>query len=146
VIPPLDAKGKLPAGIYYTDWQEFTTRYATSCWQRRILDGLIKAADALRQAGCPTIYINGSFITGKRLPGDFDACWEEDGVNWDSIDEILLTFDHLRTTQNAHFLGELFPAHSAADDVGSTFLEFFQRDRDDQPKGIIAINLREEGQ
>jgi hypothetical protein len=28
----------------------------------------------LRAAGCRTIYINGSFVTDKLNPNDFDAC------------------------------------------------------------------------
>jgi hypothetical protein len=37
--------------------------------------------------------------------------------------------------------GELFPADWASQADGKTFLDFFQRDRARQPKGIIAIDL-----
>ena len=26
------------------------------------------------------VYINGSFVTAKKIPGDYDLCWSIDGV------------------------------------------------------------------
>lgn len=40
----------------------------------------------LRAAGCKRAYIDGSFINAKERPGDFDACWDLDGVDFDVID------------------------------------------------------------
>ena len=47
----------------------------------------------LKNAGCLTVYLNGSFVTNKEVPNDFDACWEEDGVDPAVLDPVLLTFD-----------------------------------------------------
>lgn len=58
-----------------------------------MLEGLARALRDLRAAGCNRAYIDGSFITTKEHPGDFDACWDLDGVDFDVIDEVLLTFD-----------------------------------------------------
>ena len=54
----------------------------------------------------------------------------------------LLVFDHRRTAQKITFMGELFPADWEADERGKTYLEFFQADQENKPKGIIAIDLR----
>lgn len=106
------------------------------------MDGLRAALENLKAAGCRTIYINGSFVTSKDLPNDYDACWEEDGVEPTDLDPVLLTFDPGRTTQKAKYMGELFPASIIADSDGLSFLEFFQTDKDTgRPKGIIAIDL-----
>jgi hypothetical protein len=53
----------------------------------------------------------------------------------------LLKFDAKRSAQKAAYGGEFFPAGWPADSAGTLFLEFFQMDRDGNPKGIIAINL-----
>jgi hypothetical protein len=38
--------------------------------------------------------------------------------------------------------GELFPVEATAEPSGTTFLDYFQRDRETgQPKGIIAIDF-----
>lgn len=100
----------------------------------------------LRSAGCPTIYIDGSFVTHKLVPGDFDACWEANGVDIKQLKIIapdLLKFDAKRAAQKAAYGGEFFPAGWPADRSGTLFLEFFQIDRDGNPKGIIAIDLAE---
>ena len=109
-----------------------------------LLAGLREAMQSLKNAGCRTIYVDGSFITDKEIPGDFDACWEEAGVDPLKLDPTLLEFANGRAAQKAKYLGELFPASSQADDDGFTFLQFFQTDRDaGKPKGIIAIDLWE---
>jgi hypothetical protein len=58
-----------------------------------------------------------------------------------SLEPLLLDFKNKRAAQKAKYGGELFPASHTADRQGKTFLEFFQQDRDGNPKGIIQINL-----
>ena len=98
----------------------------------------------LRDAGCKRVYVDGSFVTNKSIPGDFDACWEEAGVDPIILDPVLLTFANGRAEQKMKYLGELFPASSDAVGDGFSFLEFFQTDKQNGGrKGIIAINLGE---
>ena len=93
-------------------------------------------------AGCRTAYLNRSFVTSKESPNDYDACWEEAGVDPTVLDPVLLTFDPGRAMQKAKYMGELFPASVVADADGLSFFEFFQSDKDTgNPKGIIAIDL-----
>ena len=56
-------------------------------------------------AGCRTVYLNGSFVTSKTFPNDYDACWEEAGVDPAALDPVLLTFDPGRATQKAKYMG-----------------------------------------
>ncbi|MFO1467873.1 MAG: hypothetical protein U1F35_15775 [Steroidobacteraceae bacterium] len=134
--------GNLPVGEHLASWQEFVDRYGYTSWRRRLLDGLLHALRLLRNAGCMRVYIDGSFVTAKEEPGDFDACWDAEGVDFDLVDERLLIFDNGRATQKAAFLGELFIADSRADPQGTLFRDFFQTDRDGQRKGIITIDLK----
>ena len=57
------------------------------------MTGLRAALENLKGAGCRTIYLNGSFVTSKDLPNDYDACWVEAGVEPAALDPVLLTFD-----------------------------------------------------
>ena len=89
---------------------------------------------------------NTSFSVSQRASASSarrDACWDLDGVDFDVIDEVLLTFDAGRRAQTAKVRGELFPADAAADPLGTLFRDFFQRDRDGNPKGIIVIDLED---
>jgi len=143
MIVPFDTQGNLPPGVHTATWPAFVRRFGTTPHRRRLLAGLHAALAALRAAGCRTAYIDGSFVTAKDIPNDFDACWDIEGVDPALLDPILLTFAHGRAAQKAKYLGELFPAQISEGGSGSTFLEFFQIDKESgNPKGIIAIELR----
>ncbi len=142
MIPAFDAGGNLPPGIHPASWDRIVTRFATNTRRRELLDGLLDALRSLKRAGCRTAYLDGSFVTAKELPGDFDACWEVAGVDPGRLDRELLDFSDGRAAQKVRYGGELFPAETAAEPAGTTFLDYFQRDRDTgEPKGIIAIDL-----
>jgi hypothetical protein len=117
-------------------------RYAINERRKQLLTGLRSAIESLHAAGCTRVYLDGSCVTDKEVPGDFDACWEAGSVDPGLLDPVLLEFSDRRAAQNAKFGGELFPAQFVAEPAGTTFLEFFQLDRlTQQPKGIIAIDL-----
>jgi hypothetical protein len=141
MIPEFDERGSLPPGIHHATWTEIVTRYATSVRRRELLDGLLDALRSLKAAGCATAYIDGSLVTSKNTPGDFDACWDSGGVVLSRLDSELVDFSDDRAAQKARYGGELYPADWSADADGTTYLDFFQRDRLKQPKGIIAIAL-----
>lgn len=108
-----------------------------------MLAGLRRALEALRLAHCAVVYINGSFVTAKTLPGDFDACWSVAGVDPALLDPVLLDFSDSRAAQKAKYGGELFPAELAEGATGKIWLEFFQQDRaTGRVKGIVAMELR----
>lgn len=97
---------------------------------------------ALRKAGCRTMYVDGSFVTTKEMPGDFDGCWDPEGVDVEALEPVLLDFSNKRAAQKARYGGELFIAGSPADLAGRTFLEFFQQDREGNVKGLVAFDLQ----
>ncbi len=141
MVPNFTEGGLLPPGVHWATWEEIVSRFGANERRRELLAGLRAALENLRQAGCQTVYINGSFVTTKDVPGDFDACWEEQGVDPDLLDPVLLEFDRGREAQKAKYLGELFPVADAGGN-GLSLLEFFQTDKESgQPKGIVAIDL-----
>ena len=141
MIPPLNDDGLLPVGIHRATWAEVEAMYGTSVCRRTLADGARQAAENLKAAGCKTLYLDGSFVTSKERPSDFDGCWDPQGVSGEDLDPILLTFSNGRAAQKAKYRGELFISSQTADG-GLTFLEFFQRDKwTGNPKGIIAVDL-----
>jgi hypothetical protein len=145
MLPAFDSEGNLPPGIHSCTWEEFVARFGVTPHRLNLIAGLNLAMMQLQEAGCSTIYIDGSFVTKKLIPGDFDACWDTNGVDVNKLIAIaptLLKFDAKRASQKAEYGGELFPAEFLANAAGNCFLEFFQIDRDGNPKGLVAINLR----
>jgi hypothetical protein len=141
MIPAFNSDGNLPPGVHWATWQEFAARFGTTPHRQQLLKGLKSALDSLSKAGCQTVYIDGSFVTKKENPNDFDACWDLTGVDPSLLDPILLLLNNKRVAQKAKYKGELFPASWTADGVGNAYLDFFQIDRDGNPKGIVAIDL-----
>jgi hypothetical protein len=142
MIPEFDESGRLPPGVYWATWTEIVTRYATSTHRRDLLDGLLDALRALKASGCRIAYLDGSFVTAKEHPGDFDVCWEPAGVILDRLDAELQDFSDKCAAQKARYGGELYPADWAAEPGGMRFRDYFQRDAiSKQAKGIIAVDV-----
>lgn len=96
----------------------------------------------LKQAGCRTVYINGSFVTSKERPNDFDACWETKGVNPLLLDPVLLNIEPGRVSQKAKYMGEFFPLPLDITQDRPFILELFQTDRPSRGrKGIVRMDL-----
>lgn len=127
--------------MHRATWDEFAERFGNNHRRREILAGLLRALQALRAAGCRRAWIDGSFITSKELPGDFDGCWDHTDVDFDKLDPVLFDFQGHREAQKTKFGGEMFPATVPADAIGTLFLDFFQLDRDGGQKGIVQIDL-----
>jgi hypothetical protein len=145
MIPSFDAAGNLPAGIHLPTWGEFLARFGCSPYRQRLAGGLLAAITVLHDVGCRRLYVDGSFVTGEVFPNDYDAAWDPSGVDLPLLlarEPVFFDFSNFRAAQKAKFFGEFFPASSPANRAGSTFLEFFQIDKNTgNPKGIIALNL-----
>ena len=144
MLPPFDQRGNLPPGIHRATWQEIVDRFGTTARRQELLAGLRDALEALAAAGCPAVYLGGSFVTSKEDPEDYDGCWEIDGVDAEALDPFLL-LPELRAMQRARYRGDLFPVRVIAGVSRSGMLEFFQRDRDGRVKGIVALDPRSIG-
>ena len=144
MLPEAQVDGSLPPGVHEATWSEFCARFGRNDHRRRLLIGLKAVLENLRSAGCRFVFIDGSFVTSRELPKDFDGCWEVSGVDLTRLDPVLLTFDPGRAKQKAKYGGEMFPSVFNANSQGDTFLQFFQMDRDGRAKGIVVLDLRRE--
>ena len=141
MIPPFDTNtGRLPEGVHEASWDEIVQRFGWNQRRRRLLDGLAEAIELLARAGCRRLGLNGSFVTVKDEPGDFDACWDVESVDLDAIDPVLLDLSPGRAKQKRRFGGELFP-NIIESGSGLLFTEFFQNDLDAGRKGIVVIKI-----
>lgn len=141
MLPAFDPlTGRLPDGVYEVEWQEVVERFGWNVRRRRLLDGLAEAVEILAAAGCRRVWLNGSFVTAKDEPGDFDACWDTDGVDLDTLDPVLLDLSNGRSAQKERFGGELFP-NVTETGSGLVFAEFFRNERDTGRKGIVVLRI-----
>ena len=131
----------LPPGIHQTTMEEVRRAFATNPRRNLLFDGFQRAVSSLVAAGCQLVYLNGSFVTEKPNPNDFDGCWDSTGVDPTKLDPVLLEFKNGRAAQKAKFFGELFMANDFAA-PGIIFLDLFQVDKySGKPKGLLVIPL-----
>jgi hypothetical protein len=148
VIPPLIEIGSpwkvLPPGVHDATLEEVKRFYADnsdSLRRRTLFKGLRDGCKALKIAGCAVVYLDGSYVTSKPIPGDFDICWDPTNVNPEKLDPVFLDFSDKRAKQKSKYGGEFFPSSVKADSI-NTFVDFFQIDKETgQRKGIIRIHL-----
>ena len=122
--------------MYQLSWEEFKENYGFNKHRKKLIEGIELVIKELKAVGCKSIYIDGSFVSKKSLPNDFDACWDPEGVDYKKLYEdfpIILDFQSDRKKQKQRYGGEIFPSPH--------FLTFFQTDRDNSPKGIIKLNI-----
>ncbi|QCI69070.1 hypothetical protein E8M01_06595 [Phreatobacter stygius] len=132
----------LPPGIYPATFAEIEHGYAYNERRRFLFAGLIDASLHLAKAGCQIVFLDGSYVSAKPIPGDYDACWDPVGVDFTKLDPVFDDFDNGRANQKARFGGEFFPSTLMSLDIGAVFTEFFQIDRfTGKKKGILRITL-----
>ena len=131
-MPPFNERGYLPPGVYEIRWQELMERFAANPQRRRIVTGLAAALRKLAIAGCTRVIIGGSFISAKEEPNDFDAYYDNFGLDFDLLDPL---FVEDSDSQQDVFCGELFPT------IG--YDRFLQTDKEGNPRGVVALDPRE---
>jgi hypothetical protein len=142
-LPYLD-NGRLEPGEHQISWEEFVEYFAYNELRKKLLSGIEKAIHQLKAVGCTTIFVDGSFVTKEPAPGDFDLCWDEEGVDFKKLTEEfreLRDFGYRMKTMKSNYGGTIVPMTNIADmDMGTPFLWYFQME-DGWQKGIIKLSI-----
>ena len=143
MIPQHDQNGLLPPGLHWASGpDELVHRFALGTRRKRLFEGFLDGVRLLRVAGCRFVYLDGSFVTTKPSPSDFDACWDPLGVDLSKLDPVFFDFSNSRAGQKTRFGGEFFPSGSRAEEPFRTFFDFFQNDKETgKAKGLVAFKL-----
>jgi hypothetical protein len=140
MIPKFNNIGNLPVGVHDASWQEFCERFGYSEHRRKQIDGLMKGLIILKNYACNVVYVDGSFVTDKERPNDYDACWEFN-INMDVYLDAFYYYNpeffaETSDEMKGKYLGEFHQA--------SALLQKFQTDkRTGERKGIIRLKLTE---
>jgi hypothetical protein len=143
VLPQLLESGLLPDGQHPAAWHEVAAVFGQGGHRGALIAGLRLACMALAIAGCRRLWLDGSFVSSKPQPADYDACWDPDGVDPLLLDPLLLDWSPAgRLRMRAKYLGDVFIA-GTEQASGLPFVSFFQTDRDGTAKGIVVIRPEE---
>ena len=141
-IPPLRKNGELPPGEHQASVDQVEWVFGCSTERRKsLMRGLRDAISNLASSGVRKLWINGSFVTDKDEPNDIDGCWEYTPlVDTEVLDPVFL---RSRKDMKAKYGLDFFISNLAEAESGLPFPEFFQVNRDGEPKGIVVVNLRD---
>ncbi len=144
VLPAFTSTGLLPPGLHRATWDELCSRFAGTRRRQRLLQGLLRVATNLRDAGAVNLWLDGSFVTSKPNPNDFDGVWDPSRVDLRKVDPILTDLVDLRggrLKQIAKYDGELMIS-AIERRSGLPFEQYFQQTPDGDVKGIVLLDLR----
>lgn len=144
VLPAFTSKGLLPPGLHRATWDELCSRFGGTRRREYLLEGLLRAATNLRDAGVVNLWLDGSFVTDKRNPNDFDGVWDPSRADLRRVDSVLIDLADLRSgrlKQKAKYRGE-FLVSAIESRTGLPFEQFFQLTPDGDVKGIVLLDLR----
>lgn len=148
-IPLLNELGELPPGIHSASLTEIELEFGSSTPRRvQLMAGLKQAVANFQQAGVQRIYLDGSFTTSKDEPNDIDGCWSAQGnINEKLLDPLFWNFQSdadvpiFRDAVKAKYGLDFYIAEWTEVGSGKSFPDFFQTNRDGEPKGILQVNL-----
>ena len=139
-IPALQENGELPPGEYPATVNDVEAVFGSSTGRRKLLMRGLRAAIAnFELSGVRTLWINGSFTTDKNEPNDIEGCWEyTSDIDIKRLDPV---FSGSRKAMKEKYGLDFFISNIAEAESGLPFPEFFQVNREGEPKGIIVISL-----
>lgn len=142
IHPDLERFGRLQPGIHPFTLDEIEEQFCFNDYRKKLFQKAKKAIGNLIKAGVRDIYLDGSFAEGKAEPNDIDGCWVADpSVDRFKIDPVLLDFSNERKAMKDKYGVDFFLGNWVEEASGRPFVEFFQKDRNGDPKGIIKIKL-----
>lgn len=129
----------------------FDARYGTTARRRALMDRLRGSLGDLRRAGWSRVYVGGSFVSGKRTPGDVDLLVpRQPGVDWAQLVRVA----RRERSHALHFYGareivtnalekEITPAQRRAWTLRKPdFVQFFSQNRAGREVGMAVVDLR----
>jgi hypothetical protein len=144
----LNAEGRLSDGVHPMTLAAVSAVFGWNRCRRELIAAMTAAFADLNALGCEVVWLDGSFVTDKPEPGDYDAVFEHRTMDLSAARLALPElFDRApqRPAMKARFKGDLLPnvLEAASQQL---FIDFFQQDKErpGHTKGIVTINLASE--
>lgn len=126
-IPSFRPDRTLPEGKHKANWSEVNRRYGFNGPRKEQLQGLERAILELKSVGCTRIWLNGSFVTKKAVPGDYDCCYDTEGMDMVAFRLAYPVLSNVyRNEEQKQIVRGEFYAADAVSMLGITVLELFQ--------------------
>jgi len=147
-LPQFREDGWLPEGHHPATWEEVSARFGGESGSRRaaVLASLLNWRDAARTRGLAgLIILDGSFVSNKSAPGDFDLVFlydelSEGLIKDDAEARALMDFQACRALG---FQGDVFALPLSLQKVSPLLggTDMFDTDRQGKSKGVVEVIL-----
>jgi hypothetical protein len=120
-------------------YEKFVTYFGTNPGRKQQIDNALFYFRIFYQCGCRKVYIDGSFVSTKKNPGDIDLCFDLTGVDIGNIKRVFPEFfdpneiGRIRRQDQCHIFH--------FDNEDRFMLELFSADREGNPKGLVKLIL-----
>jgi hypothetical protein len=139
MVSAFDSNGNLPPGVHDATIEEIKQRFAYNAHRAKLFEGLVEVTELLTRCDCPEVYLDGSFVTEKNEPQDYDLCYEPAGIKPTAeFKKFLLS----RIERKERYKGDIF-ARLPQPPYEIDHVEHWQTDKEGNIKGIIRIKLRQ---
>ena len=139
MLPEFNKYGNLPAGIYKSSITCIENKFGKSSEERISLFNdfrkFLKMLSPFKK-NIKRLILDGSFVTSKESPGDIDCIMIIEN-NFRFIPEILEELGNSKELYTIH----LFTFEEKNIEICRGMLNFFSKDKDLKPKGIIEVIL-----
>lgn len=139
MIPKFNKNGYLPAGIHKASVGEIKKRFGTNPAPRKELFNNFLAIVRLLQKQREWIknfFLDGSFVTSKESPGDFDCIL----IIKDSFDFLSPEAKQLINSKKLYNCHLLIVMENDSSEC-KKMIAFFGHDREEKPKGLLEVLL-----
>ena len=139
MLPEFNKYGNLPAGIYKSSITCIENKFGKSSEERiSLFNNFRKFLKILSpfKKNIKRLILDGSFVTSKESPGDIDCIMIIEN-NFRFIPEIVEELGNSKELYNIH----LFTFEEKNTESCRGMLNFFSKDKDLKPKGIIEVIL-----
>lgn len=147
VLPEFREDGWLPEGHHDASWQEVIDKFGGSPGNRRarVLRGLLDWRDRLREKGVTGwLILNGSFISGRNNPSDFDSIlvFDDHALELMENDVEAKGLLDYSSCKSRGFDLLAFSATLVREHPEWVHLDAFDRDKETgKPKGVLEVVL-----
>lgn len=99
--------GLLPEGEHPLDWKSIVSLFGTSPRRQGLLQKLHELCLILKRAGVETVWLDGSFVTSKPTPNDFDMSFDLSDAAFARLPDYPFKVKNAATRLRSHFCGDI---------------------------------------
>ncbi|HEY4063237.1 MAG TPA: hypothetical protein VGM30_15130 [Puia sp.] len=135
-----NTRGDLHETISLT-YEEFVHHFGTNDERTQQITNALPFLRTFHSCGCTTVYVGGSFVSTKKIPGDIDLCFDLSGIDEEKIKKSLPEF--FDWSQLGRICRDLKCHILYFNEKTTELLDMLKTDRYDNRKGMVKLDLND---